>query len=350
MHSGQQREWNPGAGRSRAKGTRGPPGRQNAVSSRPVAWRPVDDGIAWASACATVRTHRMDRALAAFRRPGPRGLPPRPVAALLVALVLANVFFTTFTIIELVVFPNAADWNLFVTAADRIRSGIDPYGFAVAGEAYRWSPVAAWLFVPVSLIGPLAWRLLHVAAALALPDRRLALVMLLSWPFWFDFATGNVMVFVLLLAVFALRGNRWASLGFLAMTLLVPRPLMLPVAAWLLWKRPELRLPTLALFIIHGALVLASGWGQEWVARLLETTSTQVGIHFDVGPSSLLGELWVPIGLALAAILTWRGRLGFASLAASPYWLPYYLMMPLLEVRRWYLPAPGHLSDQGGSR
>jgi hypothetical protein len=291
----------------------------------------------------------VDRALAALRRPGPRGLPPLPVAALLVALVLANVFFTTFTIIELVVFPNAADWNLFVIAADRIRMGIDPYGFAVAGVPYRWSPVAAWLFVPVSLIGPLAWRLLHVAAALALPDRRLALVLLLSWPFWFDFATGNVMVFVLVLAVFALRGSRWASLGFLAMTLLVPRPLMLPVAAWLLWKRPGVRLPALVLFISHGALVLASGWGQEWVARLLETTSTQVGIHFDVGPSRLLGELWVPIGLALAAVLTWRGRLGFASLAASPYWLPYYLMMPLLEVRSWYLPAPEG-RNQGGTR
>jgi hypothetical protein len=280
----------------------------------------------------------VDRALAAIRRPGPRGLPPLPVAGLLVALILANVFFTTFTIIELVAYPNPVDWNLFVTAADRIRSGVDPYGFAVAGEAYRWSPVAAWIFIPVSVVGPLLWRILHVAAALAVPDRRLALVTLLSWPFWFDFATGNVMVFVLLLAVFALRGGRWASLGFLAVTLLVPRPLMLPVAVWLLWKRSELRLPALALFVTHGALVLATGWGGAWVARLVETPSTQVGIPFDVGPTHLLGGLWVPVGLAIACILTWRGRLGFASLAASPYWLPYYLIMLLLELRRWYAP------------
>jgi len=54
-----------------------------------------------------------------------------------------------------------------------------------------------------------------------------------------------------------------------------------------------------------------------------------------------MGSLWVPIGLVLAAWLTWRGRLGFASLAASPYWLPYYLFMPFLELRRWYLrPMP----------
>ena len=38
------------------------------------------------------------------------------------------------------------------------------------------------------------------------------------------------------------------------------------------------------------------------------------------------------IGLPLAAWLTWKGRLGLASLAASPYWLPYYLLMLLLEL------------------
>lgn len=44
--------------------------------------------------------------------------------------------------------------------------------------------------------------------------------------------------------------------------------------------------------------------------------------------------VWVPIGLALAAWLTWKGRLGYASLAASPYWLPYYLLFALLELVR----------------
>ena len=38
-------------------------------------------------------------------------------------------------------------------------------------------------------------------------------------------------------------------------------------------------------------------------------------------------------GLALAVWLTWQGRLGFASLAASPYWLPHYLLMGLLEAQ-----------------
>jgi hypothetical protein len=283
----------------------------------------------------------MRRLISAFRRPGPRGLPPLWLSAVILALALANIFYTAFTIIELIAYPSAVDWNLFVTAADRISHGVNPYGFAVAGEAYRWSPVAAWIFVPISWLGPMLWRILHVAAALALPDRRLALLTLVSWPFWFDFATGNVMIGVLLLAVFALRGSRVAALGFLALTLLVPRPLMLPIAMWLLWKRPELRWPALALFVAHGLGVLAVGWGGEWLARLIQTPTTQLGIPFDVGPSRLIGSLWVPIGLALAVWLTWRGRLGWASLAASPYWLPYYLMMPFLEIRRWYLrPMP----------
>ena len=205
----------------------------------------------------------MEWLTSALRRAGPRGLPPLWIAAPLVALAIANAFYTTFTIIELIAYPTPVDWNLFVTAAHRISGGANPYGFAVAGEAYRWSPVAAWLFVPLSWLGPTLWRLLHVAAALALPDRRLALVVLLSWPFWFDFATGNLMIAVLLLATYALRGNRLAAMGFLALTLLVPRPLMLPVAAWLLWKRADMRVPALVLFAAHALAVLGIGWGLE---------------------------------------------------------------------------------------
>ena len=53
----------------------------------------------------------------------------------------------------------------------------------------------------------------------------------------------------------------------------------------------------------------------------------------DVGPARIIGAVWVPCGVALAALLTWKGRLGLASLAASPYWVPYYgVMLRLLEL------------------
>jgi hypothetical protein len=41
----------------------------------------------------------------------------------------------------------------------------------------------------------------------------------------------------------------------------------------------------------------------------------------------------VPIGLTLAAWLTWRGKLGLASLAASPYWLLHYFLILMLDTR-----------------
>jgi hypothetical protein len=53
----------------------------------------------------------------------------------------------------------------------------------------------------------------------------------------------------------------------------------------------------------------------------------------NLAPSHWIGVAWVPIGIALAAFFTWKGRLGLACLAASPYVLPYYLLMGFLELR-----------------
>ena len=277
----------------------------------------------------------MSRAISrSWSRSVPESLPPLPLAVLILAAVLANAWFTGWTIAELIQFPRAVDWVVLTTAADRVSAGLDPYGFAFGDGSFRWSPLVAWLFVPLGYIGPLAWRLLHLAALLLIPSRRLAIVVVLSWPFWFDVATGNVMTFVFVTATLALRGHRAAAIAALALTILVPRPLMIPLAAWLLWKQPGLWRWGLALVVLHLGALLVTGWGGEWVARLASVAPDQIGIPFDVGPARLIGGLWVPIGLALAIILTLRGRVGWASLAASPYWLPYYLFMPLLELDR----------------
>ena len=282
----------------------------------------------------------------------PAALPPLPFAGVIVALVLANVWFTTWTVAELIAYPTPVDWVLFTTAGERISAGIDPYDFSVAGESFRWSPLAAWLFDSLAPMGTLGWRLLHVLALLFIPDRRLALLTLLSWPFWFDLATGNVMTFVFVLALWALRGGRAASVGIIAVAILVPRPLMLPLVIWLLWKRRGLWRWGIGLLAAHAGALLVTGWTAEWLARLLETGTSQIGIPFDVGPARLIGLAWVPIGLALSAVLVWRGRVGWASLAASPYWLPYYLFMPLLELDRARgEPPPGAPvpSERGGA-
>ena len=226
------------------------------------------------------------------------------------------------------------DWHHFVEAGRRVHDGglydiTFDYGF-------RYSPVLAIAFGFITPIGELVWRLLHVAAALALPTWPMRLLTLVSWPFWFDVEAGNVIVFVLLAGAWALRGNRAAIAAFFLMAVLMPRPLMLPIVAWLLWRHPEWRIPFVAVLTVHALAVWATGWGAEWIGVLLGSAD-EVGSPLNVGPSRFIGLVWAVVAVPCAAWLTWRGRVGWASLLSAPYWLPYYLMMPVLELdrRRW---------------
>ncbi len=228
----------------------------------------------------------------------------------------------------------AVDWQQYVEAARRVASGGDVYAVTDT-YAYHYSPLLAALFGILAPLGTVAWRILHIAAALALPTWPMRVITLISWPFWYDVETGNVLVFVLLAAAWALRGNRLATAASLVLVLLIPRPLMIPVAVWLLWERPQWRVPLLAAFAVHLVAVFVTGWGGAWLTAMVAAAG-DVANPSNIGPSRFIGTLpWLAVGLPLAAFLTWRGRLGLASLAASPYWLPYYLLMLVLEfVRR----------------
>ena len=227
----------------------------------------------------------------------------------------------------------AVDWDQYVQAAGRFAASGDLYAVTET-YAYRYSPFLAAVFGLLGPLGTVAWRLLHVAAAMALPTWPLRLLTLVSWPFWYDVETGNVMVFILLAAAWALRGSRVATGIFLVLTFLLPRPLMLPVAAWLLWQRADWRVPFAAAFAVHAVAVLATGWAGPWLGTLV-AAGADASLPSNVGPNRFIGTVpWLAIGIPLAAWLTWRGRIGLASLAASPYWLPYYLVMPLLELVR----------------
>ena len=87
---------------------------------------------------------------------------------------------------------------------------------------------------------------------------------------------------------------------------------MIPLAAWILWNRPPWRLPFLLLFVGHAALVVASGLGGS--GSPCSRSGQELTSDFNYGPSRFIGLWWVPIGIALAVWLTWRGRLG------SPAW------------------------------
>jgi hypothetical protein len=85
---------------------------------------------------------------------------------------------------------------------------------------------------------------------------------------------------------------------------------------WFLWREPWTRVPFAAVFGLHAAAVLAMGWGPSWAARLVASGS-EVASVFNYAPSRIIGVAWIPIGIVLGV---------------SPYWLPYYFLLPLAEL------------------
>lgn len=265
-----------------------------------------------------------------FGRESGLSLPARVAIAVgLLAVVVLNALLVANQLSIILAGYPGADLVDYQMAARRVWEG----GLYASDGVYhfRYSPVAAYLFAPLGLVTPLVWRGLHVAAALALPTWPMRLLLLASWPFAFDLQLGNVMTFVLLAAAWALRGNRIGGVVFLAFCLLFPRPLMLPIAAWLVWRQPWLRWPFVALFVVHAVLVAVSGWGGAWISQLFASTD-EIGSAFNIGPTALVGLWWLVLGIPLGAWLFWRGRVGPAGLAISPYLLPYYLMVALLDL------------------
>jgi len=219
------------------------------------------------------------------------------------------------------------DWLNFHAAAGQIGQGLSPYNVTT----YRWTPTAAYVLIPLTALPWWSWQLAHVAAALALPTWRLRMLVLISYPWWYDIATGNLMVFVLLAAAWALRGSRVGIGAFLVMTVLIPRPLMVPLAIYLLVRHRAWRIPFLVMGAVVVATSLASGFTGPFIERLLDSTS-EVSMGVNMAPSAYLGLLWAPFGLALAILFAWFRRPGLASLAIQPYWLPNYLLMAFLEM------------------
>lgn len=264
----------------------------------------------------------------AWARP-PAGLPALWIVGLVLAVGIPNLAAAWSTIETIFTQGYAYDWTNFLRAADRLPTGT-LYDFT-GNYAFRWSPLAAWIFGLIAPIGLLAWRAAHLAVLAFLRDWRLIVVTLLSYPFWFDVETGNINAFVAVAAVGAWRGSRVPTGIYLLLFLLVPRPLAAPLAVWILWKRPEWRWPFVAAVLAEAAAVTAMGLGAEWLGALAGASS-ELHADLNLSPSAIIGVWWLPVGLAAAVWLTYRGRLGFASLAASPYWLPYYFLMLLLEL------------------
>ena len=259
---------------------------------------------------------------------------------LLPALWTVNGIVVVITVAAFLYADVGVDWGIYIEAGHRYFAG----GlYEWAGLPYRYSPVAAPLFSILAPIGYAGWSLLHFAVLFLLP-RKIALLALLSAPFWNDVYNGNTMTFVFVAAYSAMSGSRWGAYAFAALTLLMPRPVMLPVLGWLLWKSRRFILPFAAMLMTHSVAVAATGWGPEWIAHLIETGPRDIYAGHDLGPSQWIGLWWYPLGLAVAVWLTWRGRVGLASVAVLPYWLPHYWMMGLLDAGRLWGTQTNHQS------
>jgi len=110
----------------------------------------------------------------------------------------------------------------------------------------------------------------------------------------------------------------------------MPRPVQLPLVAWIAWRQPWTRGILVTLVGAEVAVVIATGYAEPWLGRLLTLSDGQVAAWFNFGPSRFFGAAWMPIGACLATYLLWKGRPGWAGLAFAPYLLGQYWLFALL--------------------
>lgn len=270
-----------------------------------------------------------------------RALPaPRPIPWSRIGLVLLAIYLAANLVLLAFWVPWAihhGPWDFYVyrIASTRLLDGtLYDWG---NGYVYIYSPVFAWLFAPVGALGIWVWRVLHVATLTLIPSWPLRIFLLVSWGFWMDLWEGNVTLFFMVAGYWAIRRNRWASWVFIGMAMMMPKPYYLPALAWMLWRHPENRMRFVVLFVAHGLAVLATGYAFEWPQALLGA-SQDMGSTFNFMPSRLIGWWWLPISLALSALLVWRNHPGWASYTAALYGgfhLPFMLAMePDAQLRR----------------
>jgi hypothetical protein len=259
------------------------------------------------------------------------------------------VLLTSYVLVNLILIPQKivlgpdqpVDWQWIRGLPAALEGGtIYQYVAVYEGDTpvrFVWSPVAAWIMAGAAMIGYWPWAFVHVASVFLLRDWRLIALVLVSYAFWWDVVQGNTVTFSLVAGMLALRGSRWGALAYLATLLLVPRPLMAPLAVWLLWHDRSLWRPFLLMFVVHSLVVLGSGYALEWMNAML-VADLAPGV--TIGPTALLGKWWLVLGVPLGIWLTSRGYVGWAGLAVSPYLTSQYLIWPLLDLVHRRTPEP----------
>jgi len=226
---------------------------------------------------------------------------------------------------------DALDFEVYRVMAER-------YPLGTMYESHDWwyqprySPVAVVPLSIVAWLGQDVWRLMHFAALIGLPGWT-RLVALGTYPFWLDVHAGNVLIVVTVAAYWAVRGNRWGIAATLLLALLIPRPMMLPIVVWVLWKHPAWRWGFAVLFGVHLVAVAATGYASDWIAILLTATEggSGVGSFLNAAPSAFMGLWWMALAVPAAIWALSRGHPATAGLLLQPYWLPHYFLILLAD-------------------
>ncbi len=218
----------------------------------------------------------------------------------------------------------APDYQQYAAALERFIAGDPLY---VPWSQWRYSPVALLTLGPFISLGLAAWTVFHLLAVLLIRPWWLALLFGLSWPFWVDVVSGNTVTFVAVAGIVAMRGSGAGAYIYWWLTLIIPRPVQIPLALYLAWKRPELRRGFVILTAVNLVLLLIVGQGAEWISYVLARGAENTGAVFNIHPAADLGMLWLIVGLPAAVILTWRGFPGQAGVVVSPSLLAQYLLM-----------------------
>ncbi len=229
-----------------------------------------------------------------------------------------------------------------------------------AGLPARTSP----LLVPVLALliagGPWLLAAVHLGAAATLfrLGPWLAPLVAFSAFFWIDMLAGSFFTLVAVAAAFAIAGSRIGAIAFLALCLLMPSPVVIPLAAWLLWRQPEVRAPFAALLAINVIGVALSGRSLEWLNAVVQAAS-EGGGGFAIGQGLVVGPAWLLIGIPIAAVMVWRGSARVAALAGlvlAPFILPQYLLLAVVALapskawERAILPHARAHPERAGSR
>jgi hypothetical protein len=221
------------------------------------------------------------------------------------------------------------DYPIFVEATSRLTDG-SLYRWDLHGYVYPYSPVFAWLFIPFATAGIWVWQAMHLLTVVLIRNWPIRTLVLLSVAFWMDTWEGNVGAFFMLAGYWAIRRNRLGSWAFIALCLMIPKPIYLPALVWMLWRQPENRVRFVVLLVIHTALVLATGYAFEWL-QALPGASHDIFGPFNFMPSRVIGWWWWPIGLALSAVLVLKDHPGWAGATAALYGGTHIPLMLVME-------------------